>query len=213
MAQSVRAERTRRNFADESNRYDVKRERLVRCARMLAENGNAAKISVTSITTTMGITRGLFYYYFNGKEELNEAIVETYISDLMTMVMGSYQEDASREDAVRTVVSCVRAWIFDQNGEFNPMWHVLQEMELVDFTRQRVSKELAVFFVNAGLLARHGKVDDEVLLNHARFVAIAILGECRLHPDVSVDAITDAACAALRYRRRRPACDGAIEEF
>ena len=71
VALTMRAERSRRNFSDEANRYDAKRERLVRCARRLAEQGDAAKVSVTDITSEMGITRGLFYYYFEGKEALN----------------------------------------------------------------------------------------------------------------------------------------------
>ena len=56
MTPAMRIERTRRNFTDESNRYDAKRERLVRCARELAERGNAAKVSVTDVTSEMGIT-------------------------------------------------------------------------------------------------------------------------------------------------------------
>lgn len=203
MASAIRIERTRRKFADESNRYDVKRERLVRCARRLAEDGNAAKISVTDITTDIGITRGLFYYYFNGKEELNKAIVDTYVYDLMTEVLGTYHKDSNREDAIRGVVSCVRMWLYDKTGKLMPMWHVLLETELVDFARQRASEEIAKFLVNTGLLARTGKAGDEMLFYQARFVAVAILGECRLRPDATIDTISDAACAALRYRKHR----------
>lgn len=210
MASATKIERTRRKFADESNRYDVKRERLVRCARKLAEHGNAAKISVTSITTDIGITRGLFYYYFNGKEELNKAIVDTYVYDLMAGTLSSYNEDMSQEEVIRGLVSCVHAWLYDKSGELKPMWHVLQEMELVDYARQRASEELAEFLVGTGILARNDKAGDVTLFYQARFVAVAILGECRLRPDATIDTIGDAACAALRCRKNRaPNGDGA----
>lgn len=212
MASAVRIERTRRNFTDESNRYDVKRDRLVRCARSLAEKGDATKVSVTGITTAMGITRGLFYYYFDGKEELNKAVADSYVSDLMQEVTSTYHETEEREDAVQVVVLCVRTWLFGKNGKLRPMWHVLQEMELVDYVRQRASEELATFLVNVGLLSSYGK-DDEMLYLHARFVAVALLGECRLRPDASVEAITDAACAALRYRKRRTPFGSITETF
>lgn len=203
MTPAMRVERTRRNFSDEANRYDAKRDRLVRCARDLAERGNASKVSVTDITNEMGITRGLFYYYFGGKGELNEAIVESYVQDLLASIEAVYHEGESREDAVRNVVSCVHAWMFDEAGMRRPMWRVLEDMGLTDLIRQRTSDELASYFIRAGLLARYGKADDDALFYHARFVAVAIIGECHLRPDAPIDMITDAACAALRYRKRR----------
>lgn len=203
MAQTVKIERTHRNFAVETNRYDVKRERLVRAARKLAEMGQATKVSITQITTAVGITRGLFYYYFASKDELNKAVVETYTEDLMGMIQASCEENTEQEHVVQAVVRCVRSWLFEETGELTPMWHVLQDLDMIDAVRQRTSEELASFFIRAGLLAKHERDDDEMLFCHARFVAVAILGECRLRPDAPIRTISEAACAALRYRRHQ----------
>lgn len=203
MTPAMRIERTRRNFTDESNRYDAKRERLVRCARDLAERGNAAKISVTDVTSEMGITRGLFYYYFGGKNELNDSIVESYVQDLMDSVNGAVTGSVSREEAVHALVYHVHDWLFDAEGNKRPIWHVLEEMHLVDYARGRVAEELAAFIIRQNLLAKYGKSDDSALYEHAHFVAMGIIGECRVRTVKSIDMVSDAACAALRYRKRR----------
>lgn len=200
---AMRTERPRRNFTDEANRYDAKRERLVRCARELAEQGDASKVSVTDITSKMGITRGLFYYYFAGKEELNESIVRTYLEDLMSAVNADCATYDDREASVYTLVKDVCAWLYDEAGEKRPMWHVLEEMQLDDYAWTLTSEGLADAIVNHGLLTKYGKDGEAALLSHARFVATGILGECRLQPSASVDSICEAACASLRYRKRR----------
>ncbi len=211
MTPAMRIERTRRNFTDESNRYDAKRERLVRCARELAERGNAAKVSVTDVTSEMGITRGLFYYYFGGKNELNESIVESYVQDLMINVNGAVTGSVNREEAVHALVYHVHDWLFDEAGNKRPIWHVLDEMHLVDFARGRVAEELADFIIRQNLLAKYGKSDDTALYEHAHFVAMGIIGECRARTAKSIDMVSDAACAALRYRKRRnPSADEGI---
>ena len=204
---AMRIERTRRNFADETNRYDAKRDRLIRCARELGEQGNAAKVSVTDITSKMGITRGLFYYYFGGKNELNESIVESYVDDLLAKATEACAKAETREDAIQAIVVCVYNWLFDENGKPLPMGHVLKEMNLVEYARLRASDELASLVIGEGLLAKYGKCGDDALYDRARFVMTGILGEVRLRPDTSLENIGDAACAALRYRKRRACQD------
>ncbi|MBP3892862.1 MAG: TetR/AcrR family transcriptional regulator [Atopobiaceae bacterium] len=178
----------------------------------MAERGNAAKVSVTDVTTAMGITRGLFYYYFGGKEELNESIVLSYVDDLMAIIGQRCTSFDDREASVRTIVECVHDWLYEEDGTKRPQWHVLDETGLQDFLNVKASNELAGFIVNHGLLAKYGRGDDDSLREHARFVALGILGELRLQPDVPICRVGDAACAALRYRKRRSSQDAAQTE-
>lgn len=209
MTSTMRVERARRNFVDEANRYDAKRDRLVRCARDLAERGSAAKVSVTDVTSAMGITRGLFYYYFGGKEELNESIAVSYAEDLMASIAKRCDTLDDREAAVRSIVECVHEWLYEEDGSKCQMWHVLAETGLQDYLSIRVSNELATYLVEHGLLAKYGRGDDDALYEHARFVAIGILGELRLQPEVPISRVGDVTCAALRYRKRRSSQDAA----
>lgn len=203
MASMMRVERVRRNFADEANRYDAKRDRLIRCARDLAERGNAAKVSVTDVTSAMGITRGLFYYYFGCKEELNESIIDSYVEDLMASIDAGFESSDDREASIRAIVESVYSWLYEEDGSKRLMWHVVDETGLQDYLNIKTSNGLANFIVDHGLLAKYGKGDDEALREHARFVSFGIIGELRLQPDVPTSMVSDTACAALRYRKRR----------
>lgn len=199
---TMRTERPRRNFVDEANRYDAKRERLVRCARDLAERGDASKVSVTDITTEMGITRGLFYYYFAGKEELNESIVQTYLEDLMRAIDEESALCDNRESAVYAIVRGIYAWLYDEDGQRRPMWHVLEETQTTDYAWTLACEALAHTILQRGLLTKYGRSGESALLSHARLVATGILGECTWHPEMPIDSICEAACASLRYRKR-----------
>ena len=206
MASTMRIERARRNFSDESNRYDAKRDRLVMCARKLGEEGNAGKVSVTDVTTAMGITRGLFYYYFGGKEELNQAIADTYVRDLEISVSKAMEQCESREDAVCAIISEVFAWLYESDGSNRPMCHVLTEIGLSDYTWASAADMLAYAIVKQGLLSDYGRHGEDALIERARFIALGIMGEGRLNAAASADVISDAVCSALRYRKRRQAC-------
>lgn len=202
MSPIARQERMRRNFTNTSNRYDAKRERLVMCARELGEQGNAAKVSVTDVTSAMGITRGLFYYYFGGKEELNAAILDTYLEDLRKLVyQDTYEED--RVAQVKRLVGCVYDWLYDEGGNQLPMWHVLTETGLRETAWSLAVDMLADYVIDAGLLAKSGKTFEEQVRAHAHFVAAGILGECLFCPKVPHELVSGATCAALRYRKHR----------
>lgn len=200
----MRIERARRKFTNESNRYDVKRERLVMCARTLGEQGNAAKVSVTDVTNEMGITRGLFYYYFGGKSELNCAVADTYVNDVLgkvSQVVGEHSD--VREEAVAGIVDVVREWMFDEAGNERPMLHVLKEISLEEYVYASVANGIAKIMCDSGLLTDYGRLGDEALLVRARLVAYGVLGEARLEQEESASVQAEAACAALRYRKRR----------
>ena len=203
MTSMMRTERSRRNFADEANRYDAKRERLVRCARSLAEQGDAAKVSVTDVTSEMGITRGLFYYYFGGKEELGEAIIQTYVDDLLASMTPSCESYDTREEAIKVIVDEIHRWLYEEDGSRKPIWHVSAELGLDGMLFNQTADAIASLLIEKGLLIKYGKFTDEILFEHARFVATGILGESRLRPELQTDMLCEAACAALRYRKRR----------
>lgn len=204
MPSTMRTERNRRNFSNESNRYDVKRDRLVRCAREIGEQNNAARVSVTDVTDKMGITRGLFYYYFSSKDELNQAIADSYVADLQESVMQALEGcDDDRADCMRAIAGGVRGWLYAEDGAYQPMQHVLNEIHLHDYVRRGVSDMLADLMIERGLVIDYGKAGAAQLHRRARFVATGMLSEAHLNPDETTDELADAACAALRYRRHR----------
>ena len=204
MPSTMKSERARRNFVDATNRYDAKRDRLVSCARKLGEEGNAARVSVTDITHEMGITRGLFYYYFSSKDELYYAIADSYVADLMESAKAAMQEVATdRNEAIRALVASLYAWQYDEAGGYRPMQHALTELGMHDYVRRVASEQLAQLLVEQGLVVDYGRSGDGQLIRRVRLVTMGLLGEVHLHEEEAIDEVADAACAALRYRRHR----------
>ena len=202
MTSTMRIERSRRNFTDESNRYDAKRDRLVMCARRLGEEGDAGKVSVTDVTSAMGITRGLFYYYFGGKDELSQAVADTYVYDLEVAINKALSDEKTREESVCAIVEAVLNWLYDAEGNERPMLHVLSEIGLSDYAWTSAADMLTYVIVRKGLLTDYGRHGEEALVERARFIALGIVGEGRLNATAPVDVMADAVCSALRYRKR-----------
>ena len=67
-----------------SKTTDERRAEIVECARRLfAERGfTATKIS--AIVRELGVSQGVFYYYFESKESVVEAIIEAHIGALIS---------------------------------------------------------------------------------------------------------------------------------
>lgn len=203
MAEPIGGAGSYRMLSGERSKFDDKRELLVLCARDLAERGDAGRVSVTDVTSAMGITRGLFYYYFDGKEELGRSIADSYVRDLIEDVTHRVAEESDREVAIREVVAGVYQWLYEEEGQWRPMWRVVGALGLGDYVWRSASEGLAAVIVERGLLAKYRQADDALIGEHARFVAVGILGECRLQPKAPIDMVAEAACASLRYRKRR----------
>jgi TetR/AcrR family transcriptional repressor of nem operon len=84
------------------------RERLVEAARKLFyENGYAAT-GVSAILKEAGVRSGSMYHFFNSKEELLEAVLETYLGLLRPVVMDPVE--AKTEDPIERVFTLLEQY-------------------------------------------------------------------------------------------------------
>lgn len=56
---------------------------IVVAARELYEEKGLARTSIQDITNHVGVTRSLFYHYFQNKEEVTSAVLDQYITDFL----------------------------------------------------------------------------------------------------------------------------------
>ncbi len=80
--------------------------------RLFAEQGFRA-ISMRQIADAVGISKAAIYYHFKDKEELFLAILESYLSDLATLI----DEAAHQGDTCRAKVRAVVLRILTQPAE------------------------------------------------------------------------------------------------
>ena len=65
-----------------SKRPDERKAQLIEMARRLFLREGYVEVSVSRIVHEVGVAQGTFYYYFSSKEEILDAVIEEYLSDL-----------------------------------------------------------------------------------------------------------------------------------
>ena len=85
----------------------VRREQIVRSALELYERKGIERTSVKDITEAAGITRSLFYHYFNRKEDVTDAILDRYADGFIKAVR-KWNESRTHLDVAGSLRGCVR---------------------------------------------------------------------------------------------------------
>lgn len=66
-----------------SKNPDERREEIVSCAQKLFIEKGFAETKISDIVKTVGVSQGVFYYYFASKEDIINEIVNAYIKKLV----------------------------------------------------------------------------------------------------------------------------------
>jgi len=67
--------------------HDERRGEILGAAQLLFNQHGYDNTSVNSIIEHLGISKGTFYHYFSSKEELLDALVESFTDDIMARVV------------------------------------------------------------------------------------------------------------------------------
>ena len=116
--------------------YKQQSELIVQCARKRFELKGVRKTTLAEIAHEAGITRELIYYYFSGKDEIVQGVLDLYVQDAADSVrLWCEQCEAMVDDggkiskeAMEEAIASVRRFVFQQNGELRPMFTVLDEI-------------------------------------------------------------------------------------
>lgn len=61
---------------------DERRAELLNAARKLFDLNGTANTKVSDIVKSIGVSQGAFYYYFNSKEEIEQAVIKQVVEEL-----------------------------------------------------------------------------------------------------------------------------------
>lgn len=103
---------------------DVRRSELIACAQQLFFTNGYEKTSVSDIIAEVGVAKGTFYYYFDSKQ----AILEAMIDELLDQSMAILQEIVA-DETLAAIPKWVRA--FQVIGS----WKTARKEELIDIMR------------------------------------------------------------------------------
>ena len=95
-----------------------RRDEIVEAARNLYETKGLDHTTVKDITEEVGVTRSLFYHYFENKEAVTEAVLDDYVNDFVQLVY-FWNESRERYNVRKALHDCVkmlRLGVFDKDS-------------------------------------------------------------------------------------------------
>lgn len=103
-----------------SARHNNRRKQIVRAAHEICIEKGFTHITVSDITSKVGITRSLFYHYFRNKEDVATAVLDDAINDIIAR-LNTWNEKrvaGNVNKALDDIVSMMRTIINDE-GPFS----------------------------------------------------------------------------------------------
>lgn len=97
---------------------DVRREEILAKALELFTSQGFDHTSVQNITDAVGVAKGLFYHYFDSKQEALNAAVEWQADEFFaTLPEHASDMEGNALDKVRAIIGRIVAWKFDEHRD------------------------------------------------------------------------------------------------
>ena len=172
---------TKRNIKDPEER---KRE-LIEIASELFEKRGYEKVSVRDILAEVHGAPGMFYYYFESKEDIFLACLETYFSEKLQRKLDILQnKEIDYEERIQTL----RSFIAEDIGQFTARYHSSKESTITDQSYRLwglvhyIGKFVDVYsdFIMEGIedkkIENHMGIDRENVKDFAAFILYGAVG-------------------------------------
>lgn len=178
----------------------VRREQIVRSALELYERKGIERTSVKDITEAAGITRSLFYHYFNRKEDVTDAILDRY-ADGFIQAVREWNESRTHLDVTGSLRGCVRllrTQLFERDA-FRELLLKDENASLYLQFLRRASGAVARYLTDttAEEYARFHKVEISHVYETFYLLVFGLIGYLRQHPDTDDDVVADLIAETL----------------
>jgi TetR/AcrR family transcriptional regulator len=197
-----------------------RRAEIVEAARQLYDTQGLASTTVKDITEKVGVSRSLLYHYFASKEDVTQAVLDSYVEDFVEMVR-LWNESRVRGDVRGALVSCVkmlRRGVFDSEPF---RWSVANSenaglyQKFISLTASRLARFLTD--TTAVEYARYHYQRIDHVYETFYLLVVGLVSYVRQNPDAPDELLEDLIAQALRLdldgsARRDPASDLTPEE-
>lgn len=147
---------------------------IMQAARSLFERRGVGPTTVKDIASEAGITRELFYYYYSGKRDVIDAVLDDYVADIVesVAVWNEMRHFGDTSSALRECVATLRRTLYDANGP-RPMITVLEELGVRDAFDVRAVRETA------------------------NFICEKVVSEYERYHDIKIDLVYETMCVMI----------------
>ena len=96
---------------------DARRAQIVHAARELCLEKGFSKVTISDIASRVGMTRSLFYHYFQDKDQVADAVLDDVIDEVITHLeeWNANREVGNISKALDDVVRLTRSLIADED--------------------------------------------------------------------------------------------------
>lgn len=185
-----------------SRRLQGQKGQIVQAARRLYETQGVHRTTVKDIAPEVGITRELVYYYFSGKQQITDAVLDDYVEDLVesALVWNEGRVFGQTSESLRTCVQAFRRALYDASGQPRPMISVLEELGCRDEFDVRAVRE-TVNAINACVVteyARFHKIEIDMVYEMFCVVLFGLVGLVKVYPGITDDELMKVIEQTLR---------------
>jgi AcrR family transcriptional regulator len=149
-----------------SKKPDERKEEIIHTAQKLFIDKGFVETKISDIVKTIKVSQGVFYYYFNSKEEIIGEIVDRYIKQI---VKSSSDIIENREMSALEKLNCMSVRQLKINIDENNNIHAIKGVDI----HERILKRLILDYVPLMARAFHEKGDKETLYKMELFVSSA----------------------------------------
>ncbi len=177
-----------------------RRAEIVSAARDLYEEKGLARTTVKDISDRVGVTRSLFYHYFDDKDAVTAAVMDDIVDDFVELVH-LWNESRVRGDVVGDVRSCVR--MLKQGLYANdPFRRDLVRTENAALYLQfsaRTAETLSNYLAETTVVEYRQYHPIEIECIHETFymLIVGLIGLVRRHPDTDDEVLMDVIIRTL----------------
>lgn len=179
---------------------DARRTQIVQAAREISLEKGFSKITISDIAERVGMTRSLFYHYFQDKNQVADAVLDDVISDVINRLeeWNKHREAGNIPKALDDVVRLTRSLIADE-GPFSQ--RLIEDgnaglyLKFIDRAADRVSDYLCSSTVRE-FEQKHGM---PITNEHETFytLIVGLISLIRLHPDIDDTIVRQVAAQTL----------------
>ena len=172
---------------------------IVVAARELYEEKGLARTSIQDITNHVGVTRSLFYHYFQNKEEVTSAVLDQYITDFLEAMQHWHESQTAlaTDESLHSMVKIMRMVLFEKNT-FRMALSTQENAALyLDFLN-RFAAQGAEFMVTHPMVeqTKYGEQSDH-LYETFYVLIVGLVSYLRSHPDVEDEVLIGANAVVI----------------
>lgn len=196
---------------DVSENFRQQSDLIVQSAKRCMESKGVQKTTLVDIAREANMTRELIYYYFSGKQEIIDELIESYVQDAVETARlwcdtwddpNASDEDVLPREAYIDAVASVRRFLHDSSGVRRPMHDLLREAnrDLEFFSRAcaAMTSELGSHGTAKRLIATFIRIGNNRVKEALEFYLAGVVGVIE-SSNITDEEIVDLLCLSVGH--------------